>query len=267
MSRAAPVKAAWRLTAHEVAHALPVLQWLHAGLRSSPPPRLATIRALAERHRIADGTLRTALSRACASGTLTSTDGRYRIGPVSIEQAASARALRTRAPGYTLAVISEGKQRELALLKVELTRLGFRPLQRSIWVGARTREARLRPALNRAHLANAVLIFDTLEVDGASRARLTKLWDLDARARVLRAFHASLMSWVTGLRLGDHEAAWRTVEAAPTWYRVTVGEEPPFPLALCGADYPLGRLNAAWRAHLARMTPALIAMWSSMEKP
>lgn len=267
MTRASAATAAWRLTAHEVAHALPVLQWMHAGLRASPAPRLATIRALAQRHRIADGTLRTALSRACANGTLTSAEGRYRIGPVSIEQAASAQALRTRAAGYTLAILGEGTQRDRQVLQAELTRLGFRPLQRSIWISARTEDDRVRPALSRAHAAKALMIFDALEVDDAARAHLAKLWGLDARAHALRTFHASLMSYVADLRLGEGEAAWRTVEAAPTWYRVAVGDEPPFPLALCGADYPLGRLNADWRAHLARTTPALIALWSSLEKP
>ena len=39
----------WRLSAQEVAHAMPVLQWVHPGLRTAPAPRLVTIWHLAQR--------------------------------------------------------------------------------------------------------------------------------------------------------------------------------------------------------------------------
>ena len=42
-------RAAWPLNATEVAHAIPVMQASHSGLRDLPPPRLATIRRLAQR--------------------------------------------------------------------------------------------------------------------------------------------------------------------------------------------------------------------------
>jgi DNA-binding transcriptional regulator PaaX len=244
---------------------MPVLQSVHPGLKSAPAPRLAIIRQLAERSGIRDGTLRTALSRACATGSLELDDGRYRLGPQAKEEAAGARALRARTRGYTLAVLSEGEGSDLAQLHDLLQRFGFRPLQRSVWIGARTKDDRLTPALKHARLAAAATVFHTEEVDADTRARLAKLWHLKQRTAELHRFHRALMTYLTEPRIGAREAAWRCVVAAPIWYRVAVQEEPPFPLELLSADYPLEALNADWRAHLQSMTRDLRALW--METP
>lgn len=240
---------------------MPVLQAAHPGLRTAPLPRLATMRRLAQRWRIRDGTLRTALSRACATGSLEAVHGGYRLGPRSEEEAAAARALLTREPGYTLCVVLEGARRDLASLRALLERLGFRPLQRSVWVGARTKTDRLGAALERERLATAAVVFHADEVDSRTRDRLARLWGLAKRAGALRRFHRQLLDYATARGLGAQETAWRCVEAAPVWYRIAVHEEPPFPLDLCGPDYPLEQLNAEWRAHLQSMTPALVALW------
>ncbi len=256
----------WPLTAQEVAHAMPVLQAAHQGLRSVPAPRVATIRKLAERWDVRDGTLRTALSRACASGSLEVKDGRYRLGPLAREEAAAARALLARRRGYVLAVVLEGEEIDLARLREVFARQGFRPLQRSLWIGARTKDDRLNPALERAKLGGTVIVFQSDEVDEDARARLSKLWGLNERAVELRAFHRQLMNFVTQDRISAEERAWRCVEAAPVWYRIAVHDEPPFPLDLCGSDYPLDRLNEDWRTHLKSLTQALADLWTADER-
>jgi DNA-binding transcriptional regulator PaaX len=265
-SVATSYRASWPLTAQEAAHAMPVLQSVHPGLRAAPAPRLSTIRHLAHRWGIRDGTLRTALSRACSTGSLEAADGRYRLGPVSIEEAAAARARLTRVPGYTLGVALEGRQGDLAHLRVLLVRLGFRSLQRSVWVGARTSDDRLRSALRRAGLEGSVVVFECDEVDADARARLSMLWRLPERAAEVRRFHLQLIDYVTEPRIGAREAAWRCVEVAPVWYRVAVRDEPPLPLDFCGPDYPLDRLNGDWRAHLESMTGELVDLWRSEER-
>lgn len=242
---------------------MPVLQSVHPALRDAPAPRLATVRRLAGRCGIRDGTLRTALSRAVSAGSLEVADGRYRLGPVSREEAAAARALLARTRGYTLAVVLEGRRSDLREL---FARLGFRPLQRSLWVGARTADDRLGAALQRAGLGGAVVAFHADEVDAGGRARLAKLWRLEERAAELDRFHRQLVGFLTEPRIGAEEAAWRCVEAAPAWYRVAVHDEPPFPLDLLGRDYPLERLNAAWREHLRKLTAALVALWTAEER-
>ena len=245
---------------------MPVLQSVHPGLRTAPAPRLATIRRLAQRHEIRDGTLRTALSRACSAGSLALADGRYRLGPLSIEEAAAAQALMARKHGYTLGVVLEGEHSDLPRLHDLFARNGFRQLQRSLWVGARTAEDRLGAALRSAGLAGSVVVFQADEVDADSRARLAKLWRLEERVTELRSFHRDLVSYLTARRISPQEAAWRCVEAAPIWYRIAIQDEPPFPRDLCGADYPLEALNAAWRAHLVSMTDHLRALWKLDEE-
>lgn len=241
---------------------MPVLQHAHPGLRSAPAPRLATLRGLAQRHDIRDGALRTALSRACASGSLALADG-YRLGPRSLEEAATARALLARRRGYVLAVVAEGADSDLAPMRGVFARLGFRPLQRSVWIGARTMEDRLSAGLKQEGLAGSVLVFQAEEVDADTRARLADLWRLPERVAALQTFHRDLAAHLTANGLSPTEAAWRCVEAAPVWYRVAVREEPPFPLDLCGEDYPLEPLNAFWRAHLQSMTRDLVALWKA----
>src|SRR3954471_2720272 len=83
----------WPITAQEAAHALPVLQSMVPELRDLPAPRLGMIRLLAQRRGLQDGALRPALSRACSSGSLRLDEGRYRLGPISLEQASAAKAL------------------------------------------------------------------------------------------------------------------------------------------------------------------------------
>lgn len=242
---------------------MPVLQRVHPGLRDAPAPRLSTTRKLAQRCGVRDGTLRTALSRACATGSLEVSEGRYRLGPLSIEEAAAARALLARTRGYVLGVVLEGEQTDLSRLRDLFPRLGFRPLQRSVWVGARTADDRLSAALKRAGLGGSVVVFQADEVDADARAMLSQLWDLTERRTELRKFHRQLIDYLTEPRISTSEAAWRCVAAAPIWYRVAVHDEPPFPLDLCGAEYPLERLNADWRAHLGSMTRALVELWTS----
>lgn len=223
------------------------------------------IRHLAQRSGIRDGTLRTALSRACSAGSLEAIDGRYRLGPVSHEDAASAKALLSRARGYTLGIVTEGGVGEAPRLRDLFVRFGFRPLQRSVWVGARTKADRLGPALERAGFAAAVTVFHADEVDPEARARLSALWRLDDRADALRRFHRQMRDYLTETGLTAEEAAWRCVEVAPVWYRVVVREEPPFPLDLCGAEYPIDALNRFWRTHVKVMTPALAALWRAYD--
>jgi DNA-binding transcriptional regulator PaaX len=245
---------------------MPVLQFVHPGLKAAPAPRLATIRHLAQRCRVQDGTLRTALSRACSSGSLKLADGRYRLGQLSLEEAAAASALLARARGYTIAVVLEGEGADLPRLRELLPRLGFRAFQRSVWIGARTADDRLGPALRQAALGGSVVVFQAEEVDATARARLSELWDLKRRTKELQKFHRHLIDYLTEPRLGEREAAWRCVEAAPVWYRVAVRDEPPFPLDLCRADYPLERLNSDWRKHLGSMTRSLVDLWTSEDR-
>ena len=241
---------------------MPVLQWASPALRDAPAPRLADIRRLAKRCGVSDGALRTALSRACAAGSLESNGGRYRLGPLSLEEAAAARALLDRRRGYVLAVAPEGEGTDMPALREVLDRMGFRPLQRSVWIGARTADDRLTAALARAGLAGAAIVFQADEVDADARMRLAAAWRLGDRIEILRAFHAALVAWLAEADAPE-EAAWRCIQAAPIWYRVAVREEPPFPLDLIGPDYPLEAINAVWRTHLAAATPQLLTLWTA----
>jgi len=240
---------------------MPVLQAVHPHLGEVPAPRLALIRRLAQRFDIRDGTLRAALSRASSGGWLTVADGRYRLGPASLEELAAARALRARVPGYTLCMVLEGADADLPRVHEALARLGFRSLQRSAWIGARTADDRLGPALRRGGLEEAVLVFHCDEIAPDAQTRLSGLWGVAERAEELRQFHHRLMDYVTGPPVGTTERAWRCVEAAPVWYRVAIQDEPPFPLDLARPDYPLDLLNDAWRAHLESATGALVDLW------
>jgi DNA-binding transcriptional regulator PaaX len=258
--------APWPLTAREAAHALPVLQFAHPGLRDLPAPRLSMIRNLARRGGIHDGALRTALSRACSIGTLQLDDGRYRLGPISIEQAAAAKSLGARVRGYTVGVVLEGTHPDLRSLRELFSRLGFRPMQRSVWVGARTADDRLTAALHLAGRDDSVVVFQCDEVDANTRVRLAALWNLTEREAELRGFHRQLIGYVAAPNIDRRESAWRCVEAAPVWYRVAVQNEPPFPIDLCGSDYPLGLLNADWSDRLESLTHELIDLWGQSER-
>jgi DNA-binding transcriptional regulator PaaX len=170
---------------------------------------------LARRGGIHDGTLRTALSRACSIGSLQRNDGRYRLGPISVEQAAAAKALLVRVRGYTLGVVLEGTHTALRPLGELFARQGFRPMQRSVWVGARTADDRLSAALQQAGFEGAVVVFQCDEVDAQARARLATLWNLTEREAELRGFHQQLIEYVAGPNIDRRESAWRCVEAAP----------------------------------------------------
>ena len=60
------------------------------------------------------------------------------------------------------------------------------------------------------------------------------------------------------------EVAWRCLECAPIWYRVTILEEPPFPLALLPEGYPMAELQRRWTAHLAGARDAIVRLWTEL---
>jgi DNA-binding transcriptional regulator PaaX len=246
------------LSAVEVAHALAVLRHVHPDLQGWVGPDLGLVRRLAERCGVRDGAVRTALSRACSSGTLEVTGGRYRLGPISIEQARAARSLLARVDGYLVVVIHEGEQLDLRAVRDVLTRHGFRAFQRSVWIGARTADDRLAPALQRLGIPASVTVFPCDEIDPGAQVRLGAAWGLEDRRATLRAFHRDLKKFLHDDRADAVEVAWRCVEASPVWYRIAVLDEPPFPLSLCDADHPLEQLNADWSTALRRATPALV---------
>lgn len=249
------------LNATEVAHAIPVMMSSHPGLRDLPAPRLATIRQLARRWGVRDGALRTALSRAASAGSLEHVDGRYRLGPLSIEAADAARALLTRRPGYTVVLIGEGTRVDLPALRSLLTTFGLRSLQRSCWIGARTETDLLRPALARAGFDDGVMVFRCDDVDDATRERLVDLWGVEERAAHLRQFHRLIRDYVGAAEHDRLEHAWRHIEVTPVWYRIAILDEPPLPLELLASDDPLEHLRTDWTARLQSITDALVQLW------
>jgi phenylacetic acid degradation operon negative regulatory protein len=182
---------------------------LASTLLGTRPPRLPVghlVRAGAL-FGIAEGTVRTALSRMAAAGEVRAEDGWYRLTGRLVDrqrrQDDSRAAARLPWPGtWWMAVVRDGRRPavERAGLRSAAAALRFAELREAVWL----RPANLDP--DRLPTAAEILAaqchrFDVTAVDGEPRP--ADLWDLDAWAERARQLQARLDHLVGRLEAGD----------------------------------------------------------------
>lgn len=197
---------------------------------------------------IAEGTVRTALSRMAAAGELTVEDGRYALaGPFLSRQArqdeSRTGATRPWAGDWELAVV-EGDRRSAAdrtALRQAMRDLRLAELREGVWL----RPANLDPA--RLDEARAVVTAQCLDFVGRpAEAVAGRLWDLDGWATAARRLGADLAAHRPRLDDPDELAAGFLLSAAVLRH---LQADPLLPPELLPADWPGPSLRQEYEAY------------------
>jgi phenylacetic acid degradation operon negative regulatory protein len=222
-------------------------------LLGTHPPQLPVraLVALGQLFGMAEGAMRTALSRMVAAGEVEADEGRYTLGDrMRRRQATQDEARRPGAEpwdGTWWFAIVVADRRSMA------QRRAFRTHMRGHRMGELRPDVWLRPAnVARPAPADGVLLVHG-EIDQRDPVEFARqLWDLDdlaSRGRDLTALVEEARSWLEG---GDPTALVDTVLVSVAAVRF-LRTEPQLPRALVGGDWPPNALRTAYdgleRAH------------------
>lgn len=220
-----------------------------------------------------DGAIRTALSRLRTSGTVemrVDREGvtRYRLARLGRSIGEAVRGRPARPDGLLLAIFSfsasDGRERKIVRDALRLH--GFHKLAQNVYVNGHIDTGGLEALFEREGIAEHVYWFRAGADDPRLAARLTGLFDLDARARQLARLQGDLERYLGEPKLPPLEAARRLLYAGPVHYRVSYVEEPPLPAALLPAGYPLDALEAQMAGFVRRHARALQSWFSTVSQ-
>lgn len=254
MSQLPDFMAAYPLTAKAAIHTPLVFR---AGLfadESLPWPSLEGLRDFARFAGIADGAVRTALSRARREGSIivqNDEDGghRYSVSPATFARGAAQIRADQRPEGFLLAVFSfkTAEEEERSSLRALLKSYGFRRLAQNTFIHGRIDTTGLTAAIRDLGLEKNFFLFTCPDIDDEGLiSRILPLFDLEARRAELAAYLERLTGFLGDARLADSrdEFARRILYvAAVHWEQVEAGE-PPIPRRHLPADYPFGAIQA-----------------------
>jgi phenylacetic acid degradation operon negative regulatory protein len=208
-------------------------------LLGTHPPRLPVraLVALGDLFGLAEGTIRTAVSRMLAAGEVEATDGWYELGapmrPRQASQDAGRRAPpRTWDGSWWTAVVDVPRGRTV------VQRRAFRSRMRQARMGELRPDIWLRPANLEGPEDEAGLLVTHGPIEGPEPVELARrLWDLDELAATARTLTRAVDATLAGLRAADEEVL---PEAFMTSVAVVrfLQREPLLPGALVGRDWP-----------------------------
>lgn len=216
------------------------------GLSKAPAARTSVMRDLALFAGHSDGAIRTALSRLRSSNIVEEHGETWRLTAMgkSISSAVRARAVRSSVLRLAVFSFEASDARERKLVREGLRLHGFQKLAQNVYVNGDVETAALERSFVAEGVAENVFFFRAQADDPSLIRRLSKVFDLGARAKLLRAFGDDLRAWLTDKKLSDQDFARRLLYAGPVHYRVTFGEEPSVPEMMRPPGYPLDEVIA-----------------------
>ncbi|MGC4118508.1 MAG: FAD-dependent oxidoreductase [Myxococcales bacterium] len=204
-----------------------------------------------------DGAIRTALSRLRDAGDLErcrDEAGREHYRLNAFQRVVSAMASQEPGgEGLVLAItgVDRGEQPNRRYLQQLLQHVGFRSLARNVYVAGAADTAPVEAALGERGLRGQVWLLRCAADDPALLARLRAVFDLERRAKALRALTEAYEAFLFEPGLDGTEFARRVVYSGPIQYRELFLGEPPLPGAVLPADYPLQAARAVLPRALA----------------
>lgn len=221
-------------------------------LASAPQVSARSMTTLAEFGGHSAGAIRTALSRLRAGGDVdTSVDARgvtrYRLAALGRSIGATVRQRPTRPDGLLLAIFSfaADDSRERQAVREALRLYGFHKLAQNVYVNGEIDTRELEEVFRREGVSEHVYLLRCHDSDDpALRRKLSSLFDLEARKRVLAAFREDLSAWLEAPKLDDASFARRFLYSGPVHYRLTFTEEPPVPASWLPSGYSLDEVRA-----------------------
>ncbi len=222
------------------------------GFETLPFPGVEILRDLAAFAGYGYGALRTAMSRAKASGELSGVQDeagiqRFRLTPTQESVSRVVRDWSSRPEGFIIGVFSfhakEGAGRRAA--RENLQYFGFKRIAQNTYVNGMIDTTDLEAEMERAGVADRCYLFRCSSVeDPKLLARLSRVFDVKGRASTLERFRRELEGFLEEPGLDAMEMGRRVFYAGPVQHRVCFVEEPPIPARMLPASYPLSGLTA-----------------------
>ena len=216
---------------------------------------------------LAEGTVRTALSRMVAAGELTADDGTYALaGPLLARQARqdeSRRAVVAAEPwdgGWTMAVV-HGDPRpapQRVELRAAAAALRLAELREGVWLRPDNLDPGRLPASD-AVVAAQCARFTTRPDDPEPAALARRLWDLAGWAARADGLRARMDAVVAALEAGDTDALAPGFVLSASVLRLTQAD-PLLPAALLPAGWPGAALRAEYDRY-DRAYQSLLGTW------
>lgn len=242
---------------------LPARSLALSALLGTHPPQLPVraLVALGTLFGVAEGTMRTALSRMLDAGELTGADGVYRLGDRLLQRQASQDSGRRPPPGpwdgsWWFAIV-DADRRPIS------ERRAFRTRMRHLRMGELRPDVWLRPAnIDGPVSSNGVLVVRGPIDDRDPQDLVRRLWDLDQLAAASRTLGAVVEDALTWIEADGPDALADTFLVSVATVRFLLAE-PRLPADLVGAGWPPDELRAGYDrlevAHRALMSSFLSA--------
>lgn len=223
-----------------------------------------------------EAAIRTALSRLRASGLVElrvppgGGEPRFHRGEFTRSLQETVAGQLKRPDGFTLVVFAFATEnaRERQVVREALRLHGFQRLAQNTYIGGSVDTSALESTFRHEGIEDNVFVFQTRgDLPPNVQERLVTLFDLRARARVLRALRADLVAFLDDARLDDAEQTQRLLYAATVHYRITFVEEPQLPECAHPADYPLADVVTLLPRLVEARAEACVRYFSSFEGP
>lgn len=237
-----------------------------------PGIRAATLEYLYDFTRfcgLADGTVRTALSRMKKEGTIASEDAdgtpRYRVADFQKEIMGNV-IKRRKAKGFTVAVFSfeADQERERSQTRELLKYAGFVRFAQNAYINVRRSDDCLRAELERAGVADHVFLFPVDRVDDRDLVRLMEAWKIPERAAFLKGFLLDARELVEAVPVGSAESFHRVGLAWVAFIVHVFETELPLPESLLPPDYPYDEIYDYLNKASARNGRAMIRHYKEL---
>jgi len=219
-------------------------------LRDVPEASLNGIRDLAQYAGIADGAVRTTLSRERAAGLIESEkDGngitRYRMARRQFDMGLTTIDRENR-KGFLLAVFSfaENEVSERKAVRETLKNYGFRKLAPNTYINGEIETGGLLASMKEFGLENSFYLFHCPDIDDPELIRkILALFDIQGRSKELRKFFRDMVSFLSEGGINGDEKARRILYLAPLHYEIGHVNEFPIPAKYLPPDYALDDIH------------------------
>lgn len=230
------------------------------GFETLPFPGVEILRDLAAFAGYGYGALRTAMSRARASGELLGIQDemgiqRFRLTPTQVSVSRVVRDWSSRPDGFIIGVFSfhAREAAERRAVRETLLYFGFKRIAQNTYINGMIDTTDLEAEMTRSGVADRFYLFRCASIDDpALLARLSRIFDVKGRARALERFRRELEGFLEEPGLDAMELGRRVFYAGPVQHRMCFVEEPPIPARMLPASYPLSGLTAYMGSILRR---------------
>jgi DNA-binding transcriptional regulator PaaX len=240
-------------------------------LQGIPYARLEFLYEVGALFGLAEGTVRTALSRMKKSGYVdaikSGSSTRYRVSPLQIELMNNmGKGRRRRKKGFVVAVYSfeSGREKERAMTRSLLEYAGFVRFAQNSYINTRIDRAELKARLRESGLSSNVFLFDVEDLMDDDMERMASAWKIPERAAHLDSFMREVKAYVDESDGSDSDTFHRLAGAWVAYIVHVERTEPPLPEVLLPeryaypiiADYlrrtSIGKAKKMMRYYLAR---------------